>query len=235
MTDRPQSAEDQSSIIRQLKVLVSLLIISNIALGLFGFVLLRGIDRNYSALIDQAVPTLHRLQTLTVAASETMRSTNPVLLQDPNARLPEIARAARDEIEHGAALRHELLSRNWVKNAEAGPPEIRSGGEAFDRAAIETVRLLEANQIAEAAKQRETILRPAYNNYVSATTRASDSLRTSSLEESNSLTLRASHVSKMILEIASWPLMILAVFLVFIALFVISVLIKVNLFKEEPA
>jgi len=235
MTDRPYSAEDHSSVIRQLKRLVVLLIVSNIALGAFGFFLLRDIDRNYSALIDQSVPTLNRLQNLTAAASETMRSTNPVLLEYPNASAPEVARAARDEIERGAELRQELLSRDWVKDAESTQPDIRDAGEAFDRAATDTIRLLEANQIPEATKQRETVLRPAYNHYITVTTHASGSLRASSLQASNGLTLRASNVSKMILGVASWPLIILAAFLLFIALFVVSVLIKITLFKEETA
>ena len=235
MAIRSHTSEDPRSIIRQLKILVALLIISNIALGVFGFWLLRNIDRNYSALIDQSVPTLTRLQNLTAAASETMRSTNPVLLDHPDAQPSEIARAARDTIGHDTELRQELLSRDWVKNAQSGQTDIRAAGEAFDRAAADTVQLLEANQITEAQKHRETVLRPAYNRYVTVTSQASQSLRTSSLRESNSLTLHVASVSKMILGIASWPLIILGAFLLFVLLFVISVLIKVTLFKEEIA
>jgi len=234
MPNQLTATENIRAVVRQLKFLVVVLIISNIALGAFCFFLLRDIDRNYSALIDQSIPTLTRLQNLTVMASDTMRSTNPVLLEEPNARPAEIVRLGRIAVERGVERRNELLARDWVKNAETEQADIRTAGDAFDRAALDTLRLIEANQIPEAQKQRETVSRPAYNSYVAATTRASELLHTSSLQASTSLALRAGNMSKMILGFASWPLMILGVFLLFTAIFIISVLIKVTLFKERP-
>ena len=85
-----------ASMLRQLKLLVMVLIISNVALGAYGFYLLRTIDRNYSALIDQSVPILNRLQTLTAGASDAMRSTNPDLLTEDKLE-PAVGRAAKRE------------------------------------------------------------------------------------------------------------------------------------------
>jgi hypothetical protein len=229
------TTEDIRVVVRQLKFLVVVLILSNIALGAFGFFLLRDIDRNYTGLIDQAIPTLTKLQNLTVAASDTMRSTNPILLEQPNVHVSEVARAARGAVERDAELRRDLLSRDWVKGAEFEQSDIRAAGEAFDQAAIDTIRLLETNDIPEVTKQREAVLRPAYNRYVAATTRTSELLHSSSLKASDSLTLRVNNFSKMILGFASWPLLILGVFLLFTALFVIGVLVKVALFKEKTA
>ena len=79
-------SDNTHALLRQLKLLVVLLIISNIALGAFGFFFLRSIDQKYSALIDQSVPTLAALHKLTIKASEAMRSTNPTLLTDRSAR-----------------------------------------------------------------------------------------------------------------------------------------------------
>ena len=66
MSQRFSSPVDaQASTVRQLKWLVAILIASNIGLGLFSVYVLREVDRNYSTLVTQAVPSLNELQTLT--------------------------------------------------------------------------------------------------------------------------------------------------------------------------
>jgi hypothetical protein len=57
----PHSSHE-NSMLRQLKVLVILLLLSNIALGAFGFYFLRRIDQRYSSLIVQAVPAMNQRQ-----------------------------------------------------------------------------------------------------------------------------------------------------------------------------
>jgi hypothetical protein len=211
------------------------IIISNIALGAFGFHLLRTINRNYSRLIDQSVPTLNGLQTLTVMASEAMRSTNPVLLTDPNTTPAELANSARASIQRQTELREQVLRHDWIATARQQRLKVRDTGEAFNRAATDVIALIEANNVPEATKQRESVLRPAYNGYVATTTKAADLLHLASLDSSKNLSVRTGNLSRMMLGLASWPVMILGTFLLFILLFVISVLIKVTFFEEEPA
>jgi hypothetical protein len=221
--------------LRQLKMLVFVLVISNIALGAFAYSFLRTIDQKYSDLIDQSVPTLNGLQILTRAASETMRSTNPVLLSESNVSPAGLAGDARNAIEHDKALRQELLRREWVSSAKSERADVRETGEVFSRAAVTIVPLLEANNAAEANRQREAILRPAFNRYVAATLKASDLLDESSLETSKHLSVRTGNLSKLVLGLGSWPVVILGALLLFTALFVVTVLLRVALFKEEPA
>ena len=222
------------SLLRQLKLLVVLLIISNIALGAFGFFFLRSIDRKYSALIDQSVPTLQALHNLTVNASEAMRSTNPDLLADQKSSPAEIANNARAAIEQNAELREQLLRQDWI-GAHQENANIREAGEKFDRAAAEVLPLLQANNAAEADKIRDTNLRPLYNNYVAAISKAGELLKKESLTTSNHLSLRTGNLSRVMLGLAGWPIMILGAFLIFTAIFVLVVLVKVTLFREETA
>src|SRR6266550_34403 len=80
-------SDDGASTVRQLKILVYVLVLSNIALGALGFYFLRTIDRKYSSLIDQMVPTLNDLQTLTAVSVGAMRSTNSTLFaESPQSR-----------------------------------------------------------------------------------------------------------------------------------------------------
>jgi hypothetical protein len=227
-------SDTTTSLLRQLKLLVVVLILSNIALGVFGFLFLRSIDEKYSALIDQSVPTLHALQNLTVKASEAMRGTNPNLLADGKSSPAEIAQASRAAIEQDTEARERIVSLNWQgPHQEIG--DVHDSGEKFDRAAADVVRVLESNDPAEVTRMRESTLRPLYNDYVAATTKAAELLKKDSLTTSNTLSLRSGNFSKVMLGIASWPIVILGAFLAFTALFVITVLVRVTLFKEEAA
>jgi hypothetical protein len=222
------------SLLRQLKILVVLLLLSNIGLGAFGFFFLRSIDQKYSALIDQSVPTLNALHNLTVNASKAMRSTNPILLTNGKDSAADVANGARAAIEQGAELRDRVLNINWI-GAHQELVNLRHNGEKFDQAAADVVALLQANNPGDATKLRESVLRPAFNNYVAATTQAGELLKQDSLTTSNTLSLRTNSLSKVMLGLASWPIMILGTFLAFTALFVLTVLIRVTLFKREHA
>ena len=236
MTASPvTTTEHTQSLVRQLKLLVIVLIFSNIALGTFGFFFLRNIDRKYSALIEQSIPTLHALQNLTVKASQAMRSTNPDLLADSKTTPAEIAKRAHAAIEQEVELREQILERDWIPNAHQERANVRNSGLAFEHTAAEMIPLLEANQAAEADKFRESKLRPVYNRYVSATTEAAELLQSASMNTRNNLSIRSGNLSKVMLGLASWPIMILGTFLLFTALFVITVLIRVTLFREEHA
>src|SRR4051794_22949760 len=73
---------NRPGLLRQFKILVMALTLSNIVLGLFGFLLLREIDQKYSALVSQAVPSLNDLQGLTTTIVQAMHSTNPTVYPD---------------------------------------------------------------------------------------------------------------------------------------------------------
>src|SRR5260370_22456378 len=79
--------EHEKSMLRQLKIIIVVLVLSNIALGGFGFYFLRAIDRKYSDLIDRAIPTLNDMQTLTAVSMKAMRTTHPNLFgESPESR-----------------------------------------------------------------------------------------------------------------------------------------------------
>jgi hypothetical protein len=236
MSDHPLPSDVHTgSVVRQLKLLILLLLISNIALGGFGFYLLRAIDRNYSLLINRSVPILNGLQTVTARATEAMRSTNPNLLTETKIPSAEVAVRARVAMERDQTVRNNVLSRNWVENAEALREKIREAGQTFDRAAADVISILETNDVAGANQKRETDLRPAYNRYVDATTEAAELLQNKSLETSDGLSVQTANFSKVMLSLGTWPMIILGIFLLFTAVFVISVLIKVKLFSGQAA
>jgi hypothetical protein len=227
--------DNELSILRQLKILVVVLVLSNIALGFLGFYFLRALDRKYSRLIDQTVPTLHQLHTLTAASVDAMRRTNPILLGDSPQSRTEMLQRARAAIERDRDLRNRALKRERLSTGSDEWLDLETAGETFSGAATEIVNLFESGDRAEASRQREQSLRPAFDRYVAATTRTADMLKAQSLRTSGTLTAKTGNVSNMMLGLASWPVIILCAFLLITAVFVMVILLKVFVFKQEAA
>jgi hypothetical protein len=221
--------------LRRLKILVILLILSNIALGVFGFCFLRAIDRNYTNLIGRSVPTLNDLQTQTAVSMEAMRSTNPILFSEASANRADLVERARRALERDRVLRGAVLKREWLSAGNVEGRDFREAGEAFAVGATRIITLLDSGDLAEAGRQREKELRPVFDRYVAATTKAADVLEEESLRTSGALTAGTLSTSKIMLGLASWPVMLLGAFLLITAVFVIAVLVKVFLFREETA
>jgi hypothetical protein len=225
--------EHEKSMLRQLKIIIVVLVLSNIALGGFGFYFLRAIDRKYSDLIDRAVPTLNDMQTLTAVSMKAMRTTDPTLFgESPESRSRGI-QAARVALERDRDLRMSILKREWLSRDTEERVDFQSAGEVFSRAAAEVIDLLESGRTADASKQREESLRPAFERYLETTTKAADVLEAESLKTSDLFTERTVSISRIMLGLASWPVMILGIFLLITAVFIIAVLLKVFIFRDE--
>jgi len=234
MSDRVLSEpEHEKSILRQLKIAVVLLVLSNIALGGVSFYFLRAIDRKYSDLIDQAVPTLNDMHTLTALRVEAMRDTSPTLFGDsPQARAEALERA-RVAIGRERDLRDGILRRIWLSRETEERVNFQNTGERFSRAATEVIGLLESGKTAEANQRREESLRPAFEHYIAATEKAADLLGAQSLRTSDEYTERTLSISKLMLGLGSWPVLIMGIFLMITGVFIMAVLLKVFVFPEE--
>lgn len=218
---------------RQLKILVVVLIVSNIALGIFGFYFLRTVDRRYSTLIDQTVRPMNDMQELTALISQAMHNTNPTLFGGSAESRAEMLQRARLALDRDRDLRNQIVQREWFATDSADRLKFQNAGEAFNKVAGETITLLGSGRTIEAGQQREQFLRPARDRYVAATTQAADALEAQSRRDSDTLTARTGSISNIMLGLGSWPLMILAGLLLVTALFVIVVLLNVFLFKRE--
>ena len=225
--------EHEKSMLRQLKIIIVVLVLSNIALGCFGFYFLRAIDRKYSDLIDLAVPTLNDMQTLTAVSGDAMRATRPVLFGETTQSRTEAAQKARLALERDRTLRNSILKREWLTRDTDERVDFQNAGEDFTRAAAGVIGLLEAGQATDARQRREQSLRPAFNRYVTATTKAADVLEAQSMKTSDLFTAKTVSLSKVMLALGSWPVMMMGIFLMITAVFIIAVLLKVFIFREE--
>jgi hypothetical protein len=227
--------ESQNAALRQLKILVVILIVSNIVLGLFGVYVLRSVDRKYSALIHETVTPLNELQTLTAWSVDAMRSTNPNLFQTSTNMSSQSVQQAQTMIERDRDLRTRALQREWLGLKPSERTALHETGDAFTRESLEVLHILETGRTAEATQRRDTSLRPAFDRYVASVTRTADALEASSLRTNGELTERTGSMSHMLLGMASWPFMIVGLFFLAVILFVIGVLVRVTVFRHSEA
>ena len=215
---------DQSATVRQLKLLIVVLVLSNIGLGLFSFFLLRAIDKQYSELIGKSVPVLNSLQTVTARAMEAMRTTNPNSVAAVEGRRGQQHQEASMALARDRDLRNEVLRAEWAGAAKERE-EFKQTGEAFTKLATEVVAHLAAGRTNEAMQLREGRLRGAFDHYILAATKAADVLEADSERMNLSVSAKADNMSTLLLGIASWPIIVLIGLLLITALFVVVLMV----------
>jgi hypothetical protein len=200
----PSEARDPRSVIRALKLLVAILVLSNVSVGIVGVYLLKVVDDRYTRLIERSVPLLNDLQTETAKLVEAMRSTNPVLHEVPEGRMASVTRG-KAAFAADVALRAKILSVDWSSMQSELRDSLVSAGSEFTHVGYEVLALYAADQPAAAARLRETMLRPAFDRYMRATTKAADVVEYHSRRESDGFTEKTSSFVRALLGFAGWP------------------------------
>jgi hypothetical protein len=222
--------ESQHAALRQLKILVVVLIVSNVGLGIFSVYLLRAVDRKYSVLISETVPSINELQTLTAWSVDAMRGTNPILFQEPAGDAAATAQHSRSAIEHERDLRSHALQREWLVLKPAERKEMETTGETFTRESLAVLQLFEGGRKAEAVQKRDSTLRPAFDRYLRCLTKSADLLEVEGLRTSGNLTQQTGSLSHMMLGVATWPVMVVGLFFLVAMIYIVGVLFKVLVF-----
>ncbi|HVS54486.1 MAG TPA: hypothetical protein VHD62_19170 [Opitutaceae bacterium] len=222
------SASPAAAATRQLKILVLVLVASNIGLGIFSFYLLRRLDRSYSELIERSVPLLNDLQTLTARSVDAMRVTGTGLLEADATARPAAVQRARKVLENERAFREKILHRNWLPESLTGQRESEKTGTAFTGLALEVVATAATGDREAATRLRDTKLRPAFEDYQAALTHAADLLEAESMRANDDFSARTSSMSTMVLGLGGWPVIVLVGL---IAITVIFVAVLMFLFR----
>lgn len=212
-------ASRSHSTVRQLKWLVVVLVLSNIAIGAFSVVALRRADARYSELIQRTVPVLNDMQTLTAHAAEAMVATNPSRLR--TMPLDAFLREANAALAEEASDRTHVLKGTWVTEAKAERQELDQAATAFSAAARAVLAVEQTGNVAEATVQRDRELRPAFDRYIIAITKAADVLEAEGRNANDFETKRNSNMSTLMLSFAGWPMIVVAALLVITTLFVL--------------
>jgi hypothetical protein len=220
-----QATTHNQSTLRQLKWLVVLLILSNVALGVFGFSVLRSIDRRYSDLIVQSVPLLNNLQTLTAQSVEAMRATGSNLLDVPVAARDDAIRHGRQVLVQERTFRAQLVKQLQVVGVNQGRQKIQAAGEAFTTLATQVLEVAASGKFDDAKRLRDEKLRPAFDQYLVAITKGADDVEATSLRTNDDYSARTGSMSHVLLGVASWPVLVIVGLLLFTAVFVLGLMI----------
>lgn len=212
--------------VRQLKILVLVLVGSNLGLGFLSVWLLRDLDRSYNELLDTTVPALTDMQRLTVGVINTQRTlgTTGLLNSKPASRKQALERA------RGAfKAQHELVQRVLALPAIASQEDIRAGlmtaADAYESAASQFIALMEAERVAEAGQLREAVLLGAFDQYVTTIERTTDALKSIGMEASDRMSDRTRNMSTLVLGAAGWPVIVVVLLSIFTAVLVIALVL----------
>lgn len=219
------SPHDQTSTLRNMKLLVVVLIVSNFALGAFSVYLLRSVDKRYSDLVGQAVPALNDLRELTSNTVSAMRSTNPRNFAGSESALSAAIQTARQRLAAVKNLRQDSLKDPYFAGRAETYAAIVQTGSEFDGVCAEYLEIYAGGRPAEAVRQRDEKMLPAFDRHIAAIGAAADIIESTSLATSKVYAGRTRSLSTMLLGVASWPVIVLLALLLLTAGFVIAMMI----------
>ena len=223
---RPAShSNDHASSLRNLKLLVVVLAVSNILIGAFSVYLLRGVDERYSALVGQSVPALNDLRELMTDTVTAMRATNPRNFVGPSAKPAKSIQDAQQLV----ATEHKFRAATLLDSATTTNAEDRAAikkfGDEFERISTEISKIYATGAADEAVRLREEKLLPVFDQLVAAIGRAADRIEADSLSVSKDYSTKTNNLSAIVLSVASWPVLVLVLLLLVTAIFVIVMMI----------
>jgi hypothetical protein len=219
------SAHDQSATLRQLKMLVVLLVISNVGLGVFAFYLLRSTDARYSEVLSRSIPALSDLRGVSFRLTDLMRSTSLPLLTSTEEQRPQAIHRAQAAIATDRELREKLLLETWLVGLGGNRYAIQHAGDKVDAIATRVIEIVQTGNIGEATKFRDQTLRPAFDEYLESIGKAADTVEDASLKANDDISARITSMSAVVLGIAGWPVIVLVALLVLTAVFVVVLMV----------
>jgi len=183
------------------------LLVSNLALGALSFFLLRELDVSYSQLVSQSVPVMTHLHEMTTTVMHAQRglslSSQAATRQEA---LNQLSRALRFERE-SADRRLRYQQTPDVINGASVDQEIETVARDYHELVGQFASLVQADRRAEAEKLRLGPLRTAADRYCDVI-----DIRVSQVEQraeqiSSDYSADTGIRSKVVLSLASWPVL----------------------------
>src|SRR5689334_21928418 len=164
-----------------------------------------------------------------------MQGTNPAFMNGDEQFRSSMVQRGRQTLEQERFVRSQIAGRGWFAANESDRREIEEAGGSFDRAASSVLELLAAGKLDEANREREKTLRPQYERYLAATRQVTEHAHSDSLRTSNQLTVRTGSLTRLLLGLGSWPVIMFGLFLSLFALFLVTMLLNVMLRGEQSS
>jgi len=215
-----RSIDDQSATLRTLRALVVLLAISNVLIGGISVYLLQKVDDRYSRLVNRAVPALNDLRELVGETVIAVRLTNPSFFAGDAPMHPATIDAIHRAHQKVMDLRAGILAGRELDDEPEARDEVRKTGAAFDAVMRDVSATYASGELDEGLRIRVERLIPAFDQHLAAISTAADATERTSLGSSKKFSDSTASLSTLMLSVASWPVVLLALLALAALLFI---------------
>ena len=212
------------AVVRRLKLLVVILVISNLVLGAVSFHFMRKIDADFSELIDRSLPTINNLRGMTSESSLTHRSLTFALSAQQPERREDYLKAADQGLVQGDKYIAEVspilsaeLGRETVARLQAAYARYRQQSSAL-------ITLLREGTPPEANNQIRD-MRQALGEFMNLVAQISDTFERRSQDQSDLVSATVRTRGRIVLGLGGWPLAVTAIIACIIATVLVLMII----------
>jgi len=222
---------DVSIGVKRLKLLIGILVVSNLVLGVLSFRFLVTLDADYNELIDRSLPTINHLRGMTSESSVTHRSLTFAL----SAQQPERQAGYLKTAEQALAKEEKhIRDVTPVLEAELGAETVARLKKAHDLYYAQSsalVTLLREGKRQEAG-DRVREMRDALDAFMTTVADIADAFAQRSQDEGDLVSASVRKHGTIVLGLGGWPLAIAGA-LTFLIVIVLSLM--VNLARQLSA
>jgi hypothetical protein len=210
MVQKSPSPAGQESLaaLRRLKLLVVVLVTSNLLLGAFSVYLLRRTDTEYSALLDQSVPLLYQVRTTGGAAGRAFRALVAALVTNDPVKFAGAVTRTNEALAQGKQLRAEVLATDFFRLNPYLAQELREEGAEYEKGVADILSRTTVQSTAEDERDQLERLQLAYDRYGAVIEKISETVVDRAKATSDAYTARTHSRSAMVLGLAGWPLLL---------------------------
>jgi hypothetical protein len=216
----------QAGALRNLKFLVVLLVVSNLAVGIVSVYLLHVVDQRYSELVENSAPALNDLVQLMSAVEQTESVTASALPLATATARADALRAAQTGLALEERSAGYLFSGADLAGVEPTlRADLKAAGEKHRAAVASYIRTYAAEQLESGSRPpQESILR-SFKDYTDSISRTAKAISELSDRYNTDYTNKTNRLSRIVVAIASWPILVLVALLLLTAVFVIAMMI----------
>jgi hypothetical protein len=209
------------------RIVAICLIISNIAVGAAGYFIVREMNRSYSELLQSSLPALNTVRALSWQLSRVQRGINRLGDAHGPERAALLQRQATDK-DDADGLLHQVVASIDAVVPPGTKDEIQAAHAAYTGAVGEWRALIAQDKPAEAAVLVVNKVRPAYDAYENLLDQLATVIHDNGITGNKKLSAQAGKLGGGLVLMASWPLWLggLAILFVGLSVTALGILLK---------
>ncbi len=194
--------------VRRLKLLVGVLVLSNCVLGIFSVSLLRKLDHDYSDLLDQTLPLIAQLRVVGRESTDVYRALVAGIVETDAKLCAESVQRAAKSLARAHAARAQLLKTGVLKEKPEMLKEMADATTAYDEVARAIMAKLSPEMTPADQNASYNQLEQALERCRRSTRQLQEFVDARSQAISDNVSAEVRSRSRLVLGVASWPLLV---------------------------